>query len=750
MTRIRTLVVAVVLAASTYGIVRGSAPAQTGTWTSAGTIADSREGAAAVPLADGRTLITGGTVAGGAATDTVVIYDPIANSFSAAGQLIAARVGHTATLLADGRVLVAGGTIGSQISADVELFDPTSGTSSLVAVMWQPRTAHAAARLADGAVLIVGGSTTNGVVLQSAEIFNPASGTDRAAFISSPAATRRCDRYDAHRRPRARGWWQRWKCRSRSAEEYHPTSQTFALVPTQLSVPRRGHTAVLLPHNNGVLIAGGTAAAQAVSASDLFLPAIFPDPFSFGVGEFVATGSMITSRTRAIGGPAGEGYAFAAGGGSGDFETYRFATIKTDKDDYAPGERAVITGSGWQPNEEVTLLFQEDPAVHEDYTFPVTADATGNIHWDQWAPEEHDLNVRFYLTAHDSRSRAQTTFTDAVNSASITIRQFVSSPPLVCGAVQSTFTQGATVCANVQVTFNGNSPFRVQWYAPGAVISTSTPVRDTSFSSQPASPATVTDSFATTTTTPTGLWTVVVCTGSQAGPCPPGNQRGPTTFTLNAAANTPPVINSNNATVSVNEGQTAANAGTWSDVNAGDTVTLSASVGTVIKAGTNASGTWSWSFATTDGPVQSQTVTITANDGNGGETTTTFDLTVNNVAPTATFGATSPINEGSNSTLSLTSPSDPSTADTTAGFKYHSPATDWTRRCRRPTLQRVRRPRSPACSTTTAASQSRAGSSTRTMGSRPIRPRSSSTTSRRLRRSRRQVRSTKAATARCP
>ena len=34
-------------------------------------------GATAVPLADGRTLIAGGTVAGGAATDTVVIYDPL-------------------------------------------------------------------------------------------------------------------------------------------------------------------------------------------------------------------------------------------------------------------------------------------------------------------------------------------------------------------------------------------------------------------------------------------------------------------------------------------------------------------------------------------------------------------------------------------------------------------------------------------------------------------------------------------------
>ena len=48
---------------------------------------------------------------------------------------------------------------------------------------------------------------------------------------------------------------------------------------------------------------------------------------------------------------------------------------------------------------DVTLLFQEDPAVHEDYVLQVQADTNGDIYWDQWAPEEHDLGVRFYLMA---------------------------------------------------------------------------------------------------------------------------------------------------------------------------------------------------------------------------------------------------------------------------------------------------------------------------------------------------------------
>ena len=90
-------------------------------------------------------------------------------------------------------------------------------------------------------------------------------------------------------------------------------------------------------------------------------------------------------------------YAVAMGGGAPEAEVYHFATIKTDKDDYAPGEAALITGTGWEPNSEVTLLFQEDPAVHDDYVLHVPTDTNGTLYWDQWSPEEHDLNVRFYL-----------------------------------------------------------------------------------------------------------------------------------------------------------------------------------------------------------------------------------------------------------------------------------------------------------------------------------------------------------------
>ena len=57
-------------------------------------------------------------------------------------------------------------------------------------------------------------------------------------------------------------------------------------------------------------------------------------------------------------------------------------------------------------------------------------------------------------------------------------------------------------------------------------------------------------------------------------------------------------------------------------------------------------------------------------DKDGGFSEYTTDVTVNNVAPTATLGNNGPVNEGSSATVSFTSPSDPSSADTTAGFHY--------------------------------------------------------------------------------
>src|SRR5688572_22795035 len=140
-----------------------------------------------------------------------------------------------------------------------------------------------------------------------------------------------------------------------------------------------------------------------------------------------------------------------------------------------------------------------------------------------------------------------------------------------------------------------------------------------------------------------------------------GGTSNAATKTINVAAvNDTPAVAADNATVTVDEGQTAQNTGTYSDVDGGN-VTIATSVGTITKTGTT-SGTWSWSLGTTDGPNQSQTVTISADDGNGGITETTFALTVNNVAPEVTASANQSAHEGENKSFNLGSFTDP--ADT--------------------------------------------------------------------------------------
>ncbi|OHB74745.1 MAG: hypothetical protein A2W31_18145 [Planctomycetes bacterium RBG_16_64_10] len=142
--------------------------------------------------------------------------------------------------------------------------------------------------------------------------------------------------------------------------------------------------------------------------------------------------------------------------------------------------------------------------------------------------------------------------------------------------------------------------------------------------------------------TPTVLWSKLLALGiGDDGTYPVSvrvtdNKEGVAeALTVLTVLNVAPSVGADEATVTVDESQTATNTGTFSDPGL-DTVSLAASIDTIVDCG---SGTWSWSFVTSDGPDQSQVVTITATDSDGDSTETTFDLVVNNVAPTATANA---------------------------------------------------------------------------------------------------------------
>ena len=93
--------------------------------------------------------------------------------------------------------------------------------------------------------------------------------------------------------------------------------------------------------------------------------------------------------------------------------------------------------------------------------------------------------------------------------------------------------------------------------------------------------------------------------------------------------NVAPGIVLGNSLVTVDEGQLATNSGTYNDPG-DDSITLETSIGMIVD---NLDGTWSWSFGAINGPADSQMVTITATDSDGGASMATFELVVNNLDP---------------------------------------------------------------------------------------------------------------------
>ena len=372
-----------------------------------------RSGHVSVALGDGRVLVAGGITSDGTRTASAEIYDPVNGTWTEAGAMGQSRSAHTASLLSDGRVLLAAGSDSSGPLTSLEIFDPETDTFSAAGTLTVPRTGHATATLHDGRVLIVGGSDTSGP-LGSAIIYNP-DGSD-IDELSAPALTT----------PRVGHTATTLLDGSvlilggsdgtndlDSAEIYDASASSLQPLAATLIAPRRDHVASLLPNNNSVLIAGGMTGALELYSAELFVP---------WTGTFEATGELAEPRTETFGTAVrGDGVILVPGGTNAvngtlaTAELYGFATVKTDKDDYAPGQTVTITGTGWEPNEEVILSLHEelDAECHDDLKLIAVADGKGRIINTEFAPDIHDIGVRFYLTATGLQSQAQNTFTDA-------------------------------------------------------------------------------------------------------------------------------------------------------------------------------------------------------------------------------------------------------------------------------------------------------------------------------------------------
>ena len=394
-----------------------------------------RSGHAAIVLQDGRVLVAGGTISGGASTNSAEIYDPVANTWTnVVGGMVEARSAATLAILGDGRVLVAGGQNGTAISSTIEIFDPSLEVFTPAGVMSSPRTQHTMTVLADGRVLIVGGNNGTAPV-DSTDIFDPVAGAVSAgpslsvARFGHSATTLLNGQVVVIGGNNGNTNAAQMDVTPAEVVDFTAATPAFTPLASNLATPREGHLAFLLPNNNNVLIVGGTSAGATVASAELFTLRELPQGvWTYGFGS---TGSMATARSNTTGAPnqvstpssvtQRNGVLLVAGGNDANgnplnaSEAYGFPTVQTDASDYPPGTPVNITGSGFQPNETVTIQLVESPLIDTHGPYTVQADTNGNISDSSFVTDQHDLMVRFYLTATGGTSgfQAQNTFTDS-------------------------------------------------------------------------------------------------------------------------------------------------------------------------------------------------------------------------------------------------------------------------------------------------------------------------------------------------
>jgi len=157
------------------------APASTGgSFHSAGSLLQARQGFAAAALPNSTILVAGGSATlGGSALASAEIYSPATQiSTATPSPMTAARVGPaTATLGSGTQILISGGTGATGSLASGELFDSVQMLFRATGAMANARSGSTATYLiTPPAVLIAGGSTTAGNPVPALELFTPVTG----------------------------------------------------------------------------------------------------------------------------------------------------------------------------------------------------------------------------------------------------------------------------------------------------------------------------------------------------------------------------------------------------------------------------------------------------------------------------------------------------------------------------------------------------------------------------------------------
>jgi len=182
------------------------------------------------------------------------------------GLLAVPRTGHAATALADGRVLITGGRDNAGIIvATAEVFDPAKETSTAIGALNTARIDHTATLLADGRVLIAGGTSVSGAVT-SVEIFDPANPGAGFRVLSATMGAARA----GHTATRLHNGTVliAGGDAAGTAEIFNPTTETFSSALLAMAAPRIGHTATLFSDDSVLLAGGNTDSMEYFSSID--------------------------------------------------------------------------------------------------------------------------------------------------------------------------------------------------------------------------------------------------------------------------------------------------------------------------------------------------------------------------------------------------------------------------------------------------------------------------------------------------
>jgi hypothetical protein len=241
----------------------------------------SRGGLTATLLASGKVLIVGASN-----SITADLYDPTTHTSAlTTGSLGVSRQNLTATLLTDGRVLVVGGRDQSGVVlSTAEIYDPATDTFSPTGSMATPRENHTATRLPDGRVLIAGGQSSSASGHASVEIYDPGTGTFNAAGnMSTPRSSHTATLLASGKVLLAGGYYVGSVTR---ADLFDPGTGLFTQTAGNMVVHYRGRASATLLLDGRVLIAGGEATGIRNEA-EIYDPA---------TDSFAATAGVMTSK----------------------------------------------------------------------------------------------------------------------------------------------------------------------------------------------------------------------------------------------------------------------------------------------------------------------------------------------------------------------------------------------------------------------------------------------------------------------